>query len=512
MSAAIDRVIKKAEKYAKFGDLEAANAELGVGLRAYPGNPRLNALAKQMQAQNGTHTCRPQTLPPEIFNELKFLTESFQWIILIKRCLDLLPDMEEVSDLWNFLGLGQRQRGFVELAEASLRRAVELDPTSPAAYSNLGNALKDRGKFDEAIEAHRTSFKLNPADPRPLNNLGTLFESLGDLDKAEQNFLKAVELDPDYATAEYNLAGVDLRRKNFKDGWRRRECRWRRVDAEQELPIETSKPLWNGAFVDRLYIWAEQGIGDEIMFLSCLSELKKQCNSLTISMSDRLIPLFETEQNAGVRFISRSVELPDWEYDFQAPSQTAIGLLRKQLSDFEQGKRPYLSGDLENVQKISSELQKFSNGRPIVGLSWFSKNEKSGRQRSVRLVDLVKNIPEEAFLVNLQYGDVAEDVAELETDLGRGIATFGNIDNYTQLPLFAALIQACDRVVSIDNSTVHFAGAIGKTCDVLLPFSSDWRWGLTGDPVSYWYDSLRLHWQSERDCWASAFQSLRNEF
>ena len=511
MSMTIDRIIKSAEKSLKFGNLEAAKAELGVGLEAYPENPRLNALSERIDNQVRVSADQAQGLPPKIFKELEFLVTSYQWIILIKRCLELMPYMEGVSDLWNFLGVGQRERGFVELAEISFRRAIELNYSSHKAHSNLGNVLKDQGRFNEAIEAHNVSFELNPADPRPLNNLGNLFEFLGEFDKAHQIFSKAVELDPNFATAEYNLAGMELRQKNFVSGWRRRECRWKRVDEEQELPIETSKPLWNGSFVERLFVWAEQGVGDEIMFLSCLEQLKKQCKSLTISMTDRLIPLFEKQDNYGVRFISRSSALPDWEYDFHVPAQTALGLLRKNLKDFEQGKTPYLSANPENVRIIKSELQKVANGRPIIGLSWFSNNAKSGKQRSIRLEDLVAQIPEKAFLVNLQYGDMSQEIAELETTLGRGIATFGNIDNFAHLELFAALIQACDRVVSIDNSTVHFAGAMGINCDVLLPYSGDWRWGMPGIVSSYWYDSLRLHWQGEPNSWAEAFKSLKKE-
>ena len=134
------------------------------------------------------------------------------------------------------------------------------------------------------------------------------------------------------------------------------------------IAIQTSER--NGPLVGATQLFA----GDEIMFLSCLEQLKKHCKSLTISMTDRLIPLFEKQDNNSVKFISRSSALPDWEYDFQAPAQTALGLLRKNLKDFEQGKTPYLSANPENVQIIRSELQKVADGRPIIGLSWFSKN------------------------------------------------------------------------------------------------------------------------------------------
>ena len=77
MSAAIDRVIKKAEKYAKFGDLEAANAELGAGLEAYPENPRLNALAERIDKRVGVSTGQAQGLPPEVFKELEFVVRKY---------------------------------------------------------------------------------------------------------------------------------------------------------------------------------------------------------------------------------------------------------------------------------------------------------------------------------------------------------------------------------------------------------------------------------------------------
>ena len=128
------------------------------------------------------------------------------------------------------------------------------------------------------------------------------------------------------------------------------------------------------------------------------------------------------------------------------------------------------------------------------------------------MLDLVSNIPDDFYLLNLQYGKVATQIHEVEKISNRGICCFENIDNWSQLDLFAALIMACDEVISIDNSTVHFAGALGKKCNVLLPFASDWRWGLPGEKNSYWYESLRLHWQTKPGEWKGAFDSLSQIF
>ena len=71
----------------------------------------------------------------------------------------------------------------------------------------------------------------------------------------------------------------------------------------------------------------------------------------------------------------------------------------------------------------------------------------------------------------------------------------------------AALIQACDVVVSIDNATVHLAGALGKDVRILLPYACDWRWQYDIS-TSYWYDSARLYRQGADRDWASVLAEL----
>ena len=122
-------------------------------------------------------------------------------------------------------------------------------------------------------------------------------------------------------------------------------------------------------------------------------------------------------------------------------------------------------------------------------------------------MELVAAIPEDVFC-NLQYGDVIDDVKDVRRLLNRDIVVFDNIDNFSHLS-FCLLIAACDKVVSIDNSTVHFAGAVGKECHVLLPKGPDWRWGHEDNKFSYWYSSLLLHRQTKPNDWNEAIQSLQ---
>ena len=71
------------------------------------------------------------------------------------------------------------------------------------------------------------------------------------------------------------------------------------------------------------------------------------------------------------------------------------------------------------------------------------------------------------------------------------------VDLFNDIDGLAALICACDAVVSVDNTTVHLGGALGAPVSVLLPFHPDWRWQLNRSD-SPWYPSLTLLRQQRR--------------
>ena len=515
MSVSIDRMIKKAEKSAKFGDFEAAIMTCIDALETYPENPRLQALAKRLSKPQITNQHNKDqenaALPKVIIDELQGLADSHEWTLLAKRCLDLTQHHDGSAKLWNYLGCAHLKQGYPRLAETALRKSIANDPSYFAGYTNLGNALLDLDRFDEALEVHNTAAKLNPSHAETQNNLGAVYETLARYEEASECFAKAMSLDPNYATAAFNLGATQLRKKNFVEGWSLREARWTKETNDEWKPyIQTSRPLWDGSNVDRLYIWAEQGVGDEIMFASCFEDLLEKCNQLTVACNPRLISLFSRSFGDRIRFVSVEDGLPDDQFDCHAPALTATGLVRREVEDFNSATQPYLYADPIWVQSVRDTLGQASGGKPIIGVSWMSKNNRFGRRRSISLTELVAAIPEDYFIINLQYGEVMADLREVETSLGRGVSTFDDIDNFSHLDKFAALISACDAVVSIDNSTVHFAGALGKACHVLLHHSPDWRWGYNTETESYWYQSLSLHRQQKLNDWAGSLQSLRS--
>ena len=98
---------------------------------------------------------------------------------------------------------------------------------------------------------------------------------------------------------------------------------------------------------------------------------------------------------------------------------------------------------------------------------------------------------EDCWFVNLQYGDVDDELGRLESEHGVTVYRDPAIDPLTDLDGFAAGVAALDRVVSAANTTVHVAAALGLPTWVLLSATPDWRWQ-HGGATSPWSPTARL--------------------
>ena len=71
----------------------------------------------------------------------------------------------------------------------------------------------------------------------------------------------------------------------------------------------------------------------------------------------------------------------------------------------------------------------------------------------------------------------------------------------------AGLVSRLDLVICVDTSVCHLAGALGKPCWVVIPYTPDWRW-LMDREDSPWYLSLRLFRQIEFGDWPGVFERV----
>lgn len=86
------------------------------------------------------------------------------------------------------------------------RRALELDPQNSKIHCNLGYLYWGMGDIDEAIKEYSLSIKYDPMYDIAHNNLGVIYlDDLVQLQNAIDCFKKAIECNPNYALAYYNV-------------------------------------------------------------------------------------------------------------------------------------------------------------------------------------------------------------------------------------------------------------------------------------------------------------------
>ena len=91
-------------------------------------------------------------------------------------------------------------------AEASLRRALELDPNYLPAYSSLAALFINSKQSDRAIEEYKKILAIRPDNATVYTLIGMLEDSRQNYDAAIDNYKKALERDPNSLIAANNLA------------------------------------------------------------------------------------------------------------------------------------------------------------------------------------------------------------------------------------------------------------------------------------------------------------------
>jgi ADP-heptose:LPS heptosyltransferase len=145
----------------------------------------------------------------------------------------------------------------------------------------------------------------------------------------------------------------------------------------------------------------------------------------------------------------------------------------------------------------------------VCGISWRSKNAEFGADKSITLEALQPILSCTGVdFVDLQYGDTDEERGNLQQTHGIRVHHLDEIDNKDDIDGLAALISACDIVITISNVTAHIAGALGKPTIVMLPNSPSLFWYWHGGRVdSPWYPTNTLVTQSRSNEWSGVIEA-----
>ena len=421
------------------------------------------------------------------------------------KALAVKPDFAEA-----YINIGNTLAQQEKLDEAinAYSKALLIRSDYAEAHYNMGNALKEQNKLDKAIDTYQKALALKPNFAQAYSNMGIALRDQHKLDEAINVHKKAISLQPDSAEFHNNMSIALLTNHQFEEGFLESEWRFKTPKPQVNKPL-TSKPLWAGETNQIVFVWAEQGIGDEIMFASLIPELYKKCSKLFVQCDKRLISLYERSFPSDITFLSNGRVITEEMYDYHTPIGSLARVFRASEKSFSNSPNKFLYANNVQVNDLRQKILKGKN-RKLVGISWKTNaSSENAKSRNIALHELAPALASpETQLVCLQYGDVSREIRELSKSLNIDIMQVHNIDIRDDIDGLASLIQACDRVVSTTNVTVHLAGALGADVQALVPFATRWVWGRLDD-FNGWYPSVTPYRQKRADDWNSVLKSIR---
>ena len=420
-----------------------------------------------------------------------------------------------------------------EESKVQYKRSLAVDPQNALTYNNMGNLFLDQEEWEKALACYEMALRMKPIFYQALYNKGLLYQRFNLFAQALKCYEQALQINPDSSEVLWNITIIELTCGDLDSGLLGYQRRWS-LPENKGLYFQTTKPeLSTGVDCSSVLIWAEHGLGNEIFWTSFLRHPKFLGKELILKVDPRLHQLFGAafEGRGNVRFIKEFTELSDNDFEAHLPMGSLLHYLDITNSNIKdktytaQFSSAYLREyDPSQVTQIRSDLRVDAKKEILVGVAWKSVNQKTGTRRSIPLsllMTVFKDLPIKC--VSLQYGDVKEDLDELnssydlETQDSEKLAQTNvkvhqceRIDNFADMNGLSNLIKACDMVICIDNSVLHLASAMGKPTCALLPFVADWRW-FTDQELSPWYKHTKLYRQKKWGNWDAPLSLLRDD-
>lgn len=409
----------------------------------------------------------------------------------LRQALDLRPDMAEAH---SNLGIVLKEQGRLTEAATCHMRALTLRPTYADALANLGVVRQEQGRLDEAAACQRRALHLQPKHARALSNLGTVLQAWGQREAAELCYQSALAEDPRLPLAHWNLALMWLGRGDLEAGWP--AYSWRFAARQAKPWRHPPAREWQGEDLtgQRILVWREQGVGDELMFASCLPDLIARAGHVTLECDRRLVPLLARSlPQATVRAESLddlgNETIQPGMFDYHTPAGSLPRWLRPDLAAFP-FRSSYLMADPKRVQEWRHRLIGLE-GNLKVGLCWRSRLLTGGRSEAYtglsRWAPLFSQ-PGVSF-IRLQYDDCEVEIRDAERRFGITIHRWPGLDLMNDFDGVAALMSALDLVIAGPTSVGELAGALGVP---VWRFAWNGDWTALGSDRRPWFPSMRL--------------------
>lgn len=433
--------------------------------------------------------------------ETKELLMAAHEYITAKRFNEAKPLLEIVLDDDPNNAIALNMTGYIFLmigddvmAYQFLRRSVQMEPKKAPVWSNYALACQHLGRMEESLASCMQAVELDPNYSLGWVNLCASFVAMSRWDEAEKAALTALEITPDSHNAACNLAHVYLAKHQWSDGWKYWE---KSLGGDQRKEWSYGdEPRWDGAKNKAVVVYGEQGLGDEIMFASCLPDAIKDSKKVIIDCDPRLEGLFKRSFPKANVFGTRREAHPDWLKDAKIDARCSIGSLPQFYRNTEDSfpGTPYLKADPDKVLMWKALWK--SKGKKVIGIC----SEGGAKYTNKR----GRKIPDEAW-----HSLFANDYIFVSLDYRDGVEhkKLERYDTIAKSPDYddtAALVASLDAVVGVNTTAIHVANALGIPTHVLVPTWHQWRY--SGDYV--WSKTSKLYHQNGRE-WKEVLNEVK---
>jgi tetratricopeptide (TPR) repeat protein len=504
------KLINKAEKSIAIGDFKLA----------------INILDKLIESE------------PEKMRFRMLRSEAYLRSELFEKAL---PDLAEVvgvdntniGALNNFAVALLKCRKFNE-AKDIFEYLIELEPTHLDSRINLCNVYQALGAPEKALQYAFSAIEIDLTSAAAFNNLGAAFGNMGMHDEARESYITALQLNSKYIPAIINLAEVEAKFKNYEEsivlfenaltikelsnndknlikyylsysylatgrieqGWINYEFGFNSLLPKGAMRSDRrfEQPRWNGDLKSKskILIWSEQGLGDEILFSTCIHQLHDsnlniilECDLRMVSLYKRTFPKF-TVREPLLNFDSSSLSS---DFDLQIPFGSLPSLFRNNLIQF-----PKVVRSIEIDPSVNLRIQgllKVLTGKKLLGICWRSGKlsyERNSQYSSILDWGLIFSKYQDYHFINLQYGECEIEIQQAEAKFGVEIHRWHDLDLKNDLEAVFALISNLDLVVTVGTAVSMIAGAVNVETHLIMKQS----WVLLGQKEKHpWFPSIK---------------------
>jgi tetratricopeptide (TPR) repeat protein len=386
-------------------------------------------------------------------------------------------------------------------------RAVALAPDDVDAQYSRATALQALGRLEDALVAYDIVATLDPLHERSAYNRIVVLRALGQFDFALSAYEAGIAKWPEHPLFHFGRSCMLLQHGDLQQGWPGYERRARLLQIKNN-----GAPIWNGENLQgrRLWLQAEQGLGDTIHFCRYAISARDMGAQVTLHVQPRLQRLL-TESLEDIAIGSTADDPPS--SDYQSLLLSMPGRLRTTLETI-----PFPGHYLKaNAERVSHWKHYLGDGGFKIGIVWQGERTWQGKTKAG---DIGRSLPLAVFsgltsipgvrLISLQKSEGVEQLAWMPD--GMNVETLGptfdeGADGFLDS---AAVMACCDLVITSDTAIAHLAGATGTPVWLALQYVPEWRWFL-GRADSPWYRSMRLFRQASQGDWPSVFEKIRSE-